>query len=92
MQPTTGVLPAPWRPAQSPCLLHLNTYATRSCSPAFQDTTNNPLWTGQKEGLSLEDARIARLMKKYEGYIHLDEAAEQGQQQQQQQQGAEAKK
>lgn len=36
---------------------------------ALQDTTTNPLYTGQKEGLSLEDARIARLMKKYEGFV-----------------------
>ena len=42
----------------------------------MQDTTTNPLWTGQKEGLSLEDARIARLMKKYEGYIHIDMSEE----------------
>jgi ribosomal protein L31 len=33
------------------------------------DKTMHPAWTGEKEGVSLEDARIARLLKKYEGFV-----------------------
>lgn len=31
------------------------------------DTTMHPAWTGETEGISLEDERIMRLMKKFEG-------------------------
>lgn len=33
------------------------------------DKTMHPAWTGEKEGLSLEDARLAKLLKKYEGFV-----------------------
>lgn len=33
------------------------------------DTTMHPAWTGEKEGVSLEDARIAKLLKRYEGFV-----------------------
>mmetsp|Transcript_6153 Transcript_6153/g.12056 ORF Transcript_6153/g.12056 Transcript_6153/m.12056 type:complete len:87 (+) Transcript_6153:323-583(+) len=31
------------------------------------DTTMHPAWTGETEGISLEDERIMRLMKKFQG-------------------------
>ena len=41
-----------------------------------QDTTTHPSWTGEKAGLSMEDERIARLMKRYEGFgVHPEAAA-----------------
>ena len=41
----------------------------RTSSPyALQvDTTMHPAWTGVTEGISLEDERIMRLMKKFQG-------------------------
>ena len=36
------------------------------------DTTTHPLWTGEKGGLSMEDARISRLLKRLEiGRAHV---------------------
>lgn len=35
--------------------------------------TTNPVWTGEKQGLSLEDERIAKLMRQFEGFVQLEE-------------------
>jgi ribosomal protein L31 len=37
------------------------------------DTTTHPAWTGEKAGLSLEDARIGRIAKRYEGFVDMGE-------------------
>lgn len=33
------------------------------------DKTVHPAWTGKKSGISMEDERIARVMKRLEGFI-----------------------
>lgn len=38
-----------------------------------QDVTTNPVWTGEKAGLSLEDERIAKLMRQFEGFVQIEE-------------------
>ncbi|KAI3437645.1 hypothetical protein D9Q98_000096 [Chlorella vulgaris] len=37
------------------------------------DTTNNPIYTGESSGLSLEDARTQRVMSRYEGFVVNDQ-------------------
>lgn len=37
------------------------------------DKTTHPAWTGEKQGISTEDERIARLLKRYEGFIDVEE-------------------
>ena len=38
------------------------------------DTTTHPAWTGEKSGLSMEDERIARLMRRFDGFVEIDGA------------------
>lgn len=33
------------------------------------DTTTHPTWTGEKAGLSMEDERISRLLKRFDGFV-----------------------
>jgi ribosomal protein L31 len=33
------------------------------------DTTTHPAWTGEKAGLSMEDERISKLVKRFDGFI-----------------------
>lgn len=33
--------------------------------PALQDPTSHPAWTGEDVGISVEDARMARLLERY---------------------------
>lgn len=43
----------------------------RRTGPYFlqHDTTNNPAYTGEASGLSMEDERLQKLMSKYEGFV-----------------------
>ena len=36
---------------------------------AWQDTTTNPLWTGEKPGLSLEDERLRRVVGRFSEFM-----------------------
>lgn len=52
-------------------------YVGTDCfSWVLQDTTTHPTWTGQKEGLSREDERISKLLKRYEGFVQVDTSGE----------------
>lgn len=42
------------------------------------DTTNNPIYTGESAGLSLEDERMQKLMSRYEGFFMEGAGAEVG--------------
>lgn len=33
------------------------------------DTTTHPAWTGEKAGLSTEDERISKLLKRFDGFV-----------------------
>ncbi|KAH7622529.1 hypothetical protein Ndes2526B_g03362 [Nannochloris sp. 'desiccata'] len=33
------------------------------------DTTTHPAWTGEKAGLSMEDERISKLLKRFDGFV-----------------------
>ncbi len=33
------------------------------------DTTTHPAWTGEKAGLSMEDERISKLMRRFDGFV-----------------------
>lgn len=33
------------------------------------DSTIHPAWTGQKSGLSVEDERISRILKRFDGFV-----------------------
>lgn len=33
------------------------------------DTTNHPAWTGEKAGISTEDERMARIMRRFDGFV-----------------------
>lgn len=37
--------------------------------PLSQDPTNHPIWTGEKSGMSLEDERISKVMKRYGAFL-----------------------
>ena len=44
-------------------------HATPRCCAHLQDTTTNPLWTGEKPGLSLEDERLKRVVGRYTEFV-----------------------
>ena len=37
------------------------------------DTTMHPTWTGERAGMSMEDERISRLMKRFDGFVATDQ-------------------
>lgn len=37
------------------------------------DLTVHPAWTGQKSGLSVEDERISRILKRFDGFVKTGE-------------------
>eukprot|EP00887_Chlorella_sp_A99_P007824 scaffold20.g7824.t1 len=54
--------------------IRVATVANRTTPYVMQtDVTNNPVWTGEKAGLSLEDKRIAKLMAQYQGFVDMGE-------------------
>lgn len=54
--------------------IRIPTVANRPLPYMMQaDVTTNPVWTGEKAGLSLEDERIAKLMRQFEGFVQLEE-------------------
>lgn len=55
--PAMGRQPAR-RPATTPCY-------HASLPPLLQDTTSHPAWTGIDTGISVEDARMARMLERY---------------------------
>lgn len=50
--------------------VNVQTVMKRSSIPYFLqiDTTSHPAWTGEREGVSLEDERIIKLMSKFGGF------------------------
>lgn len=49
---------------------NVQTVMNRNGVPYFlqTDTTTHPAWTGEREGVSLEDERIMKLMSKFGGF------------------------
>jgi large subunit ribosomal protein L31 len=49
---------------------NVQTVMNRKNIPLFlqTDTTTHPAWTGEREGVSLEDERIMKLMSKFGGF------------------------
>lgn len=49
---------------------NLQTVMKRAAPYILQsDTTTHAAWTGEKAGLSVEDERIARLLKRFDGFV-----------------------